>query len=157
MFNEVYTIYLYHVYFGSKLNAFNLFTSDNRSNITLCNADDPVRNSLFGLENLLLLRQHLTYHSFLCVVLLREFDPDSVLILNFFLFFNESIQQIQQASGPLDCQGSGLLSHSHKGEVFFFLFRYFVLGVGIFRCLRVSLSWPCIHSTHSHKSFTSDG
>ncbi len=90
--DEVDAIKLYHVHLGSELDFLYLFTSYNGPDITLGNADDPVRYTLPGLKHLLLLRQYLADHPFRLVVLLGKLDPDSVLIFDFTLFLNELIQ-----------------------------------------------------------------
>ena len=135
MFNEVDAINLYHVYLGSELYALDLLTPDNGSNITLGNADDPVRNTFTRLEHLLLLRQYLADHSFPYVILLRELDPDSVLISDFFLLLNDFVQQVQQASGPSGCLFPGFLAHPHVGKVLVFLFQVLCPGCRYFQIL----------------------
>ena len=120
VFYEIYTIHLDHVHLCSELYFLHLLPPNNGPYVTFRDRYDPARQTLYCLEDLGLLGQHLPDHSFLLTILLRELDPDAVLILDLILLLDEFVQQVQQAPGGLL---PGLLAHTHICKVLLFLFQ----------------------------------
>lgn len=128
MFDKVYTIELYHIYLGPKLNGFHFLVRENGAGIGFVNTHNPVRDALPAAKHLPLLHQYLFNNVNPLAIPVGKVHLIVILLPDIFHLQQPFFQQVQQSVSKnrvLFCQ---FLTFSAVASIPVFLLKYLFRG-----------------------------